>query len=116
MTPIALPSAVNLVTDVARELLDAHVSERDVTWIMKTALIVEALKRARGNTSRAARILGMERNSLNYQIGELHLEPLIADVKIAAEKQLTLFSRRKPSTPEHTRPTKFSSGGERRRA
>jgi hypothetical protein len=116
LTPIALPSAIHLVNQVARELLDAHIPERDIAWIIKTALIVEALKRARGNTSRAARILGMERNSLNYQIGELHLEPIIADVKIAVEKQLTLFNRRKPSTPAHSQSTEFSTVGNARRA
>lgn len=116
MTPLALPSAIGIVADTARELLDQHISEHDITWIMKTAVIVEALKRARGNKSRAARMLGIHRNLLNYQIGELHLEPMIKDVQIIVDRQLELFSRRKKLTPAHNDSHRFSTGAQLLRA
>lgn len=114
MSPTALTSAIELITNPVRELLstrlplDHGIEFEDFLWIISTALIAEALRSARGNKSRAAKMLGMERNSLNSQIGELHLEPVIEGVKIAVDQQLNLFSRRKPSTPAHRECTELS--------
>lgn len=107
MTPISLYSAVDLVSGTARQLLDQHITERDITWIVKTAVIVEALKRSRGNKSRAAKMLGINRSSLKQQIREHHLESVIEGVEIFVDTQLELFARKKPSTAAQSNSSAF---------
>jgi hypothetical protein len=97
MSPTTLPSAFERVPQLARDLLDAHVSQPDAVWIVTTALIVEALKRAQGNKSRAAKMLGMNRNCLKQQIRERYLESVIEDVKILVDAQLPLFDQKRPA-------------------
>ncbi len=103
MTPSALVSAVGLVTEPVREVLGAGLAEHGfefdgILWVLSTALIVEALKTARGNKSRAARMLGMERCLLNYQIKARRLEQVVdralEAVKVAEQLQPGLFSPR----------------------
>lgn len=117
MSPAALTSAIELVTGPAHDVLAAGLPEHGfefngLVWILSTALMVEALKAARGNKSRAAKMLGMKRNFLNHQISERHLEPVIAKaleaVKIAEHMQPTLFPEKKPSTSAHPFVLKFS--------
>jgi hypothetical protein len=116
MSPAALSSAIELVTGPAHDVLAAHLSEHGfefdgIVWVLSTALMVEALKAARGNKARAAKMLGMKRNFLNHQISERHLEPVIekalAAVKFAEHIQPTLFPERKPSTSAHPFVLKF---------
>lgn len=106
MSPAALASVIELVSGPAHEVLAAGLPEHGfefngVIWVLSTALMVEALKAARGNKARAAKMLGMKRNSLNHQISVRHLEPVIEKaleaVKIADYIQPTLFPERKPS-------------------
>jgi hypothetical protein len=98
--------SVDFVAETARELLDADVCEEDAIWIVKTALLVEALKRARGNRTRAAKLLGIHRNSLLRQIGELNLD-LIEAEEIVMDRQLVLFGQKKTSTGVHKISTGF---------
>ena len=103
MTPLALPSAMNLATEAAKELLDHHISQGDATWIMKVALLVEAIKRAGGNQCRAARILGMHRNTFRRQIEEVGgLEPFIQGERNIAERQFVLFGKKRRVLQEVT--------------
>jgi hypothetical protein len=94
MTARALLSTLASAEAAARELLDARVSLHDAAWIVKTALIAEALRRTHGNKCRAARMLGIHRNLLDYQIRELALVPLVDQVRQSAAAQLELFLKK----------------------
>jgi hypothetical protein len=121
MSPAALISTLELVTEPARNVLIAGLPEHGfefegILWIFSTALIVEALKSARGNKSRAAKMLGMKRNLLNYKIGEFQLEPVVEkalqDVKIAEQLQPNLFSKVRHSHSPHSFILSFSRNAE----
>lgn len=47
---------------------------------VERALIVQALRRTRGNVSRAARLIGMQRSSLRYRIDRFGLESLVQEI------------------------------------
>jgi transcriptional regulator with GAF, ATPase, and Fis domain len=92
MTSLALPSAITVVAQTAAELLDLHISEQDAVWIMTTALVVEALRRTKGNKCRAARLLGMHRNTINRHTRKRSLDSLVEDLRKFVElHQMDLF-------------------------
>lgn len=98
MTPLALPSAIDLVAHTAAELIDAHIPQGEAAYLIKTALIVEALKRSGGNKCRAARMLGVHRNTFSRQLDEVGgLDPFIQDMKKVAARQFDLFGKKRPS-------------------
>ncbi len=110
MSPLALPSALEIVASAAKELLDHRLSEHNIVWIVKTAVIVEALKRARGNKSRAARMLGIHRNLLSYQIQEFALNGFVGEERRVADLQLALFNQKRPAASVGERNKVLSHG------
>jgi DNA-binding NtrC family response regulator len=48
---------------------------------LEKELVVQALTRARGNRTRAARLLGMNRDQIRYRIEKFKLEDLIPDAE-----------------------------------
>src|ERR1700757_1182077 len=95
-----------LVAHLARELaqaaLDARVTETDCLWIVQAALVVEAVKKTRGNKCKAARLLDIHRNSFDRWVKDFKLEHIVKAVKEVSGKQIEMFPRKKSSTGVHS--------------
>ena len=88
-----------LAREFAQAALDAKVGEDDYLWIARTALLVEAIKKAGGNKSKAAHLLGIHRNLLARRLERFKLEAVVAEVK--RNQDLPLFPRKgKRAEPE----------------
>jgi len=87
-----------LAREFAQAALDAEVREDDYLWIARTALLVQAIKKAGGNQSKAARILGIHRNLLARRLKRFKLEAVVREVKRLQE--LPLFPAKKRSESE----------------
>lgn len=68
----AAPDAGGLVFDFEHGVHRADDVERE--------LIVQALRRTRGNVSKAAKLIGMQRSSLRYRIDRFGLESLVQEI------------------------------------
>ena len=74
--PADLPSAVRAGIAVRRGLMDLDIPESgiDIEELERT-LIVKALQKSGGNVSRAARLLGLSRRTLQYRLEKIQGAP-----------------------------------------
>jgi transcriptional regulator of acetoin/glycerol metabolism len=70
--PADLPAAVRSGLSVRRGLFDLDIPESGIDIEdLERALIVKALQKSGGNVSRAARLLGLSRRTLQYRLEKM---------------------------------------------
>ncbi len=103
-----LPAISGLVKQLAEECVAAEICEKDLQWMMRCAMILRALKRSRGNRVRAARLLGIHRNLLDFWLQEYSLEPVAVQEKLNADLQMEInFAKRRSPSSVHGGSTAF---------
>ena len=68
------PESTPELSAVLKQLLRTNGSDRDLAEFLEKHLVTLAMKEADGNVSRAARLLGIHRNSLQRRLEKYHLE------------------------------------------
>ena len=98
---MTIPQLSALAREFAQAAVQARMPKRreQCLWIIETALIVEVIRQAGGNKSRAAGLLGINRNNFDYQVKKLHLESLVRAEKLA-RTQIELFPPKKAARSE----------------
>ena len=74
--PGDLPAPVRAGVSVRRGLLDLEIPESGIDLEeLERSLIVKALRKSGGNVSRAARLLGLSRRTLQYRLEKMQGAP-----------------------------------------
>jgi len=92
-------SIAEVMSEAMELLLDFNASGEESVRTLRMYLLAGVLKRYAGNQCRAARRLGIHRNTIRRQIEEFHLKPLVAELVKKHDPQLGLFKGRLGKPP-----------------
>src|SRR4051812_13298677 len=86
-----ITAAVGVSLDIADVLIGGKHSEQTAMWLIQAAMILRAIRFSHGNKNKAARLLQIHPNLLNYQMQQHALLNEMQEVERIAALQFELF-------------------------
>lgn len=84
--------ASKLAREMARLLLNSKATMQDCVWIAQAAILIDAIHQSGGNNQKAARLLGISRGELAFQLRQFSVGEVVEEVRKLSAAQLELFT------------------------
>lgn len=105
-----VPAISEVVKTLAGQFMKAEIEEPEAQYMLRSALVLAALKKAQGHRRRAARYLGIPLAKFQTWLHELALEETASELRRACASQLALQLVRPRRSRESPAAQSFPAG------